>query len=89
MKINWKVRIKNKVFWVAIIPAVLLLAQQICALFGVELEVAWLSDQLIGIVGTVFTVLALVGVVADPTTQGVSDSKQALTYEAPKAKEAE
>lgn len=89
MKINWKVRVKNKLFWVAIIPAVLLLIQQICALFGVVIDVSWLSDKLIDIVGTVFAILALIGIVADPTTEGVSDSEQAMTYDVPKAKEAE
>lgn len=84
MKINWLVRLKNKAFWVAIIPAVLLLAQQVCALFGVELNVAGVSDQLIAIVGTVFSVLALIGVVNDPTVASLSDSKQAMTYTEPK-----
>lgn len=84
MKINWIVRIKNKVFWVALIPAVLLLVQQICALFGVNLEVSGLSDQLIDIVNTVFVVLAVLGIVADPTTDGMNDSEQALTYTEPK-----
>lgn len=84
MKINWTVRIKNKAFWVAFIPAVLLLVKQICALFGVELEIAGLSEQLIDIVGTVFLVLALVGVVNDPTTATLSDSEQAMTYNEPK-----
>ena len=84
MKINWTVRIKNKTFWVTIIPAVLLLAQQICAMFGVELNIAGVSNQLVSIVGTVFGILALIGIVNDPTTSGMSDSKQAMTYEAPK-----
>lgn len=84
MKINWTVRIKNKAFWVAIIPAVLLLAQQICSLLGVELNVAGLSDQLIAIISTVFSVLALIGVVNDPTVATLSDSKQAMTYTEPK-----
>ena len=84
MKINWTVRIKNKAFWVTIIPAVLLLAQQICAMFGVELNIAGVSNQLVSIVGTVFGILALIGIVNDPTTSGISDSKQAMTYEAPK-----
>ena len=82
--INWTVRIKNKAFWVTIIPAVLLLAQQICAMFGVELNIAGVSNQLVSIAGTVFGILALIGVVNDPTTSGMSDSKQAMTYEAPK-----
>lgn len=85
MKINWLVRLKNKTFWVAIIPAVLLLGQQVCALFGVELNVAGVSDQLIAIVGTVFSVLALIGVVNDPTVASLSDSEQAMTYTEPKS----
>ena len=84
MKINWTVRIKNKAFWVTIIPAVLLLVQQICAMFGVELNIAGVSNQLVSIVGTVFGILSLIGIVNDPTTSGMSDSKQAMTYEAPK-----
>lgn len=87
MKINWIVRLKNKAFWLGLIPAVLLLAQQICALCGVNLDVSGLSEQLIGICGTVFAVLALLGVVNDPTTKGIADSKQALTYENPKKDE--
>lgn len=85
MKINWIVRFKNKAFWVAIIPAILLLAQQICALFGVELNIAGLSDQLIAIVGTAFSVLTLVGIVNDPTVASLSDSEQAMSYTEPRS----
>lgn len=84
MKINWTVRLKNKAFWVAIIPAILLLAQQLCGLFGLNLDVSGVTEQLISIVGTAFSVLALLGIVNDPTTDGISDSSQALTYETPK-----
>lgn len=84
MSINWRVRIKNKAFWVAIIPAALLLVQQVCAVFGVALDFGELQAQLISIVGTVFTLLAILGIVADPTTAGVGDSEQALTYTEPK-----
>jgi phi LC3 family holin len=83
MKINWTVRIKNKAFWLAIIPALLLLAQQICSLFGIAVEVAGLSEQLISILGTVFAILTLLGVVTDPTTSGMSDSDRAMTYNKP------
>ena len=61
--INWIVRIKNKAFWVALIPAVLLLIQ---------------------VVAAVFAVLVILGVVTDPTTKGITDSDQALTYTEPK-----
>ena len=84
MKINWKVRLRNKSFWLALIPALLLLIQQVCAMFGLTLDLAPIQEQLLGIVGTVFTLLALFGIVNDPTTTGVSDSSQALTYQKPK-----
>lgn len=87
MKINWKVRVKNKVFWVSLIPMMLLLVQQICGLFGVSVDVTAVSEQLVGIVGTVFVILGLLGVVVDHTTEGVSDSENALTYEKPKGAE--
>ena len=84
MKINWIVRLKNKAFWVAIVPAVLLLAQQVCGIFGVKIEIAGLSDQLLAIIGTLFAILSLIGVVNDPTVATPSDSKQAMTYTEPK-----
>ena len=84
MKINWTVRIKNKAFWVSIIPAILLLAQQVCGMFGVKIEIAGLTDQLLAIIGTVFAILSLIGVVNDPTVATLSDSNQAMTYTEPK-----
>lgn len=84
MSINWRVRVKNKAFWVALIPAVLLLVQQVCAVVGVQLDFGELQAQLVAIVGTVFTLLAILGIVADPTTAGVGDSEQAMGYTEPK-----
>lgn len=84
MKINWKVRIKNKLFWLSIIPAVLLLIQAVAAPFGYTLNFDVLGKQLAEIVNAVFVVLAILGVVVDPTTHGVNDSANALTYDQPK-----
>ena len=84
--INWKVRLKNKTFWLTAVPAVLLLASQVLKLFGVEWDYTGLAEQLTAIVDTIFAILALLGVVNDPTTQGVGDSQQALTYETPKGR---
>lgn len=84
MRINWIVRLKNKTFWLTAIPALLLLISQIAALFGFTWDYTPLAQQLSAICGTVFGLLALVGVVNDPTTDGVSDSRQALTYQSPK-----
>lgn len=82
--INWKVRIKNKAFWLAIIPAVILLVQAVAAVFGFTLDLTGIGDKLLNVVEAVFIVLAIIGVVTDPTTSGLNDSKQALTYEVPK-----
>ncbi len=84
MNINWKVRIKNKTWWLAVVPAVLLLVQAVAAPFGYIWDFGVLNEQIAAIINAAFAVLALVGVVADPTTEGVSDSLQALGYEHPK-----
>lgn len=84
MKINWLVRIKNKVFWVTIIPTVLLLIQVIASIFGYKIDLGDLGNKLLEVVEVVFTLLAILGIVTDQTTAGLSDSKQALTYNKPK-----
>lgn len=83
MRINWKVRIANKTFWAEIIPAILLVVQLILDLFGVNMDFGELGNKLVGIVNAVFVVLALMGIVTDPTTKGVSDSDRAMGYEEP------
>lgn len=88
MNINWKVRIKNKWFWITLIPLVLLLVQQVCAVFGVTLDLSQLNEQLVAIVGTVFAILAALGIVVDMTTEGIGDSERAMGYEEPYKKEA-
>lgn len=82
--INWIVRLKNKYFWLALIPALLLLVQTVAAVFGIPVEFGLLSERLIAVVNAVFAVLAILGVVADPTTAGVGDSEQAMSYKEPK-----
>lgn len=84
MKINWKIRFSNKQFWISFIPAILLLAQVVTAVFGYTLDLGDLGNNLLSVVNALFAVLALLGVVTDPTTSGVSDSAQAMTYEKPK-----
>lgn len=82
--INWEVRIKNKAFWVAFIPAVLLLVQVVAAVFEFTLNLGELGNRLLDVVNAAFSVLAILGIVADPTTKGITDSTQALTYKEPK-----
>lgn len=87
MKINWTVRIKNKNFWLTIIPAFLLFIQAVAGVFGFTLDLGELGNDLLAVVNSVFTVLAILGVVTDPTTKGVSDSQRAMTYVEPKGED--
>ena len=82
--INWIVRVKNKNFWLAVIPAVLLLVQTVAAVFGYTLDLGDIGNRLIAVVNAVFGVLVILGVVADPTTAGMKDSRQAMSYKKPK-----
>lgn len=84
MNINWTVRFRNKSFWLSLIPAVLLLVQVVAAVFGYTLDLGDLGNKLLAVVNAVFAVLTILGVVTDPTTAGVSDSQQAMTYTSPK-----
>lgn len=84
MSINWRVRLKNKTFWLSLIPAVLLLVQVIAAVFGYTLDLGELGNKLLAVVNALFAVLSILGVVTDPTTKGVSDSTQAMNYDVPK-----
>lgn len=84
VNINWIARVKNKNFWVTLVPAVLLLIQTVAAVFGFTLDFGELGNQLLSVVNALFAVLVILGVVNDPTTAGISDSKQALTYTEPK-----
>ena len=81
MKINWKVRVKSIKFWLAIVPALLLLVQVVAVPFGYDFKIEPLNSQLIAIVNTVFVILSILGVITDPTTAGISDSRQALGYD--------
>ena len=81
--INWRVRIKNLNFWLALVPALLLVVQSAAALAGVELEVAALQGKLLDFVNAAFGLLAILGIVNDPTTKGLGDSERAMEYRKP------
>lgn len=83
-KINWTVRLKNKQFWLTLVPAVLLFIQVVAAVFGYTLDLGGLGDKLLAVVNALFAVLAILGIVTDPTTKGFVDSAQAMTYDKPK-----
>ena len=83
--INWKVRIKNPYFWIGLIATIL-------AAVGISPEclTSWaiLWEKIMSLLGNPFAVgcmfIAIIGYVNDPTTKGISDSKQALEYSKPK-----
>ena len=75
-KINWRVRLRNKTFWLTLVPLLVLLSQQ--------LGLNWVPENWESIFGTIMAILIVVGIINDPTTAGVKDSAQALTYTEPK-----
>ncbi|MGE7949508.1 phage holin [Lysinibacillus sp. NPDC093688] len=83
MRINWKIRFQHKPFLLALFSLILLLAQQVAAIFGYDLTSA-MSEQAMIILNIVFSIFVLLGVVVDPTTQGTSDSQRALMYRRPR-----
>ena len=87
MKFNWKLRLFNKQFWLASVPAILLLVQAVMAPFGYKWDFANLGTQLTGIINAVFALLAIVGVAYDPTTDGFKDSLDAQQRTEPKKEE--
>ena len=83
MKLNWKVRIRNKAFWLAVIPAAALVAQAVASVFGYTVDLTTMVGKLQAVVNAVFALLVILGIVVDPTTEGVGDSERALGYEEP------
>jgi phi LC3 family holin len=85
MKINWKLRLRNKITLTAISLGILALVYQVLGLLGIVPAIA--ESQLAQTAVMVIDLLVLLGVVVDPTTEGISDSAQAMAYEAPKPRE--
>lgn len=83
MNTNWRTRIKNKIFWLTIVPALLIVVQAVAAPFGYTIDIEYLGVQWTAVVNAVFGVLSVVGIVNDPTTEGLSDSARAMHYETP------
>ena len=81
--INWKIRLMNKQFWLSLIPALALTAQAVAAVFGWEIDLTTAVGKLLTVVNTVFALLVVLGIVVDPTTEGVGDSERALSYNEP------
>lgn len=87
MAINWKIRVKNKMFWLALVPAILLVVQVVAAPFGYQFDFVVLNQQLAAIINAVFALLVIIGIPVDMTTDGFGDSEQALAYTEPRKAE--
>jgi phi LC3 family holin len=88
MKLNFKVRAKNPYFWIGLV-GVILAAMGVDASMFTSWGAVW--DALVGLVTNPFmlgsVIIAVIGVLVDPTTKGIADSSQALTYDKPKVDE--
>lgn len=81
MKMNWKVRVKNPVFWLTMVPALIALVYEGLRLFNVTLPFP--ATEAERYAGLIISALTTVGVLVDPTTAGLTDSERALVYETP------
>lgn len=82
MKINWKVRLKNRVFLAGAAALVVGFVYDWLALLGVA--PALNESVVLSVADGVLTALVALGVIADPTTAGAGDSALAMTYEEPR-----
>lgn len=82
--INWKVRIKNKYFWLAIIPAVIYFLDTILSWFGISMPIDYLIGEAEKFIEALFWILIFLGIANDHTVTGLSDSKDALKRNKPK-----
>ena len=81
MKINWKVRLRNKAWLMSIIALVITFVYDLLAMLEIVPTVT--EEWIMGIVQTALTLLTALGVLIDPTTQGVADSDRAMLYVEP------
>lgn len=82
MNINWKLRFQNKASLMAIVVQGITLVYTILGMAGIIPGIS--EDQLTNVFSILVELLCLLGIVVDPTTKGVGDSQQAMTYIQPK-----
>ena len=82
MNINWKIRFQNTTFLTGLISLVVVFIYDLLQLL--EIAPAVTQSAVMQVAEGILTILGMLGVIADPTTAGLSDSKQALTYTSPK-----
>lgn len=81
MKMNWKVRFRNKT-WLGLFAALIIgFVFNMLKLFDIVPVVT--ENTVLTIVSQILEFLGLIGVLVDPTTAGISDSNRAMTYDEP------
>lgn len=80
--INWSTRLKSKTFWVAIVSALALFANQVTGAFGIDYSAQ--IEQIVSIIGSILTLLAGIGIIVENNTKGLKDSGIAQTYTKPR-----
>lgn len=78
MKINWKARFKNKAFVIAFVTLVVSFVYQVLGMFGIVPSVS--EEGIVNVLTIAVNFLAMLGVIVDPTTNGINDSDRAMTY---------
>ena len=81
MKVNWKVRFKNKVWLGCFIAAIVSFVFTMLGMFDIFPTIT--EDQIMRVVNAILMFLSLTGVIVDPTTHGMADSERAMSYEEP------
>ena len=81
MKINWKVRFKNKLWLGSFLSLIVSFVYSMLNLFDVFPSVT--RNSVLELLNQILTFLGLIGVLADPTTAGLGDSERAMGYEEP------
>ena len=84
MRINWRVRFKNKTWLVSFLTVILAFVYQVLGMFDIVPAVT--QDMAAQLAMAVINILVAVGVVIDPTTAGAGDSDRAMTYDRPERK---
>lgn len=78
MKINLKPRLKNKMFVLSASALVISFIYQMLSIFDIVPKIT--ENEITGLITMVVNILAFLGVLVDPTTEGIKDSERAMTY---------
>ena len=81
MKLNWKVRFRNKIWLTSFISLIVGFIYNVLSAFEIFPSVT--QSAIMQIIGNILEFLGLIGVIIDPTTAGINDSNRAMTYEVP------